>query len=159
MNYPDFLQNQITSKRNLFSISRFYKNKKEKRKAAAEQKEKKEERNKRKVKEAKKKDRKGREISTKREKKLQSRKKKQRRKTKKRDKKREKKKEKKREKKREKKEQVQFFFLKLFCFEFPYLQLCRPAYFVRCTQFLSHPGHCRCFFFSRYYNCYAEILV
>jgi len=84
---------------------RFYKNKKEKRKAAAEQKEKKEERNKRKVKEAKKKDRKGREISTKREKKLQSRKKKQRRKTKKRDKKREKKKEKKREKKREKKEQ------------------------------------------------------
>ena len=59
-------------------------------------------------------DREGREISPKREKKLQSRKNKHRRKTKKRDNKREKKKEKKREKKRERKEQVHFFSLNCF---------------------------------------------
>ena len=27
------------------------------------------------------------------------------------------------------------------CREFPYLKLCRPAYFVRTTQLLPHPGH------------------
>ena len=27
------------------------------------------------------------------------------------------------------------------CREFNYLKLCRPAYFVRTTQLLHHPGH------------------
>ena len=27
------------------------------------------------------------------------------------------------------------------CWEFNYLKLCRPAYFVRTTQLLPHPGH------------------
>ena len=27
------------------------------------------------------------------------------------------------------------------CTEFPYLKICRPAYFVRTTQLLPHPGH------------------
>ena len=27
------------------------------------------------------------------------------------------------------------------CREFHYLKLCRPAYFVRTTQLLPHPGH------------------
>ena len=27
------------------------------------------------------------------------------------------------------------------CREFNYLKLCRPAYFIRTTQLLPHPGH------------------